>query len=85
MSVGQYVCTVCTEDPDMCKCVDCAGSDAIGRQAANQKSPLLSRCKVKTIQGEGGTFNNGRGEKHTSGQVSDNTSRGRGSQVTKPT
>ena len=35
-SGGQYVCTVCTVEPRMCKCVDCAGCDAICEQAANQ-------------------------------------------------
>ena len=32
-------------------CVDCAWSDAIGQQAANQESPVLPRCKVQTIKG----------------------------------
>ena len=36
MSGSQYVCTVCTEESEVCRCV---GSDAIGREAANQESP----------------------------------------------
>ena len=61
----------------MCECVDCAGSDAIGRSAANQESPLLPRCKLQTTGLGGGGI-------HTSVQVSDNIQRGRGSKLTVP-
>ena len=31
---SRYVCTVCTEQPVECRCVDSVGSDAIGRESA---------------------------------------------------
>ena len=47
---SRYVCTVCTEQPVECRCVDSVGSDAIGRESANQK--IRSRCSFTQTKGD---------------------------------
>ena len=79
-SISHYMCTVCTEQPVGCRCVDSMGSKASGRVSANQKARI--RCSVKFNQAEGDSLPTEGGGTQASGTSFRNnfTINGRGGQ-----